>query len=79
METTFYQFGVEYLRWTKNGHTFEAVKEQVEFFGKEVFEQDFEDMQDEYDTDADGMIVVPEELQESFKASLTWFRDMEIM
>lgn len=48
METTFYQFGVEYLRWEKNGHIYEAVKEQVEFFGKEFFEWDPEDNEEEY-------------------------------
>lgn len=40
---TFYQFGVAYLRWNKNGHNYEAVKEQVEFFGQEVFEQDLDE------------------------------------
>lgn len=44
METTFYKFGIPYLRWTtKDGSIIEAVKEQVEFFGKEVFEMDYED------------------------------------
>lgn len=38
MEQTFYQFGVAYLRWECNGHIYEAVKEQVDFFGKEFFE-----------------------------------------
>lgn len=44
METTFYQFGVLYLRWEKDGNIYEAVKNQVDFWGKECFEQDPEDM-----------------------------------
>lgn len=40
MEKTFYQFGVLYLSWTnENGEEFCAVKEQVDLFGKECFEQ----------------------------------------
>lgn len=39
MEYTFTMFGVPYLHWTdENGNVFEAVKEQVEFFGKDFFE-----------------------------------------
>lgn len=41
MEQTIYQFGDVYLRWEdKNGNIWEAVKEQVEFLGKECFECD---------------------------------------
>lgn len=40
MEKTFYQFGVLYISWAnKNGEEFCAVKEQVDIFGKEFFEQ----------------------------------------
>lgn len=86
MDTTFYQFGVEYLRWTnKKGQTFEAVKEQVEFLGKEVFEQDLEDMEMELDTIPDGISYKPmwqptdEELAKSIEDKYRWMRDMEIM
>lgn len=50
MEQIFEQFGIKYLRWTKDGHTFEAVKEQVDFYGKEVFEQDADDKYDYVDS-----------------------------
>lgn len=60
MDTIIHQFGVDYLRWTReDGCVFEAVKEQVEFFGKEVFEQEFEEICDELDTDADGITFSP--------------------
>lgn len=38
METTFYEFGVAYISWEKNGVIYSAVKEQVEILGKECFE-----------------------------------------
>lgn len=85
MDTTFYEFGVLCLRWEHNGHIYEAVKEQVDFLGKECFEQDLEDIEDELDTDADGISFAPmweptsEELAESISAEYRWMRDMEIM
>lgn len=86
MDTTFYLFGVLYLRWTtKDGSVIEAVKEQVDFFGKEVFEQGFENAREETDSAADGITYSPswepteEELRESIQSTYSWMRDMEIM
>lgn len=40
MDTVFLQNGIDYLRWTdENGNTWEARLDEVEWFGKEVFEQ----------------------------------------
>lgn len=86
METTFYQFGVLYLRWTKkDGNVIEAVKEQVDFLGKEVFEQDYEDKTEESDSITDGITFSPmwyptsEELANSIRDKYNYMRDMEIM
>lgn len=86
MDKTFYQFGVLYLQWEHNGHIIEAVKEQVDFFGKEVFEQDIEYLADELDiAHPDGVQFAPlwqptsDEIMQSIEARYSWMRDMEIM
>lgn len=65
MKTTFYQFGVEYLRWEKNGCIYEAVKEQVEILGKECFECDIED----FDIDRSGSATYATEKDEKIADS----------
>lgn len=86
METTFYQFGVLYLRWTNHkGIVFEAVKEQVDFLGKEVFEQDLEDDCDDLNVCLpDRVSYTPawepslEQIAESLRNKYAWLRDQEI-
>lgn len=85
METKFYQFGVLYRRWEYNGHIFEAVDEQVEFFGKEIFQADFEDEIEQTDSNPDGITFSPmwtptsEEIEKSIHDKYNYMRDMEIM
>lgn len=40
MDTIIYKHGIDYLRWTdENGNIWTARKDEVEWFGKECFEQ----------------------------------------
>lgn len=86
MDITFNKFGVLYLRWkAKDGSIIEAVKEQVDFFGKEIFEMDYEDECKELDITPDGVTFNSEweptqkQLEESIQRTYSWMRDMEIM
>lgn len=85
MDKTFYMFGVLYVQWTYKGRLISAVKDQVDFLGKETFEQDVIDLENDLDTSPDEIDFCPmwqpttEELFKSIQAEYNYMRDEEIM
>lgn len=84
MDKTFYMHGVLYLEWTNCGRTYIAVKDQVDFLGKETFEQEGEELCEVLHTDPDRIEWPPiwlsdTDLIRSIKMMYNYMRDQEIM
>lgn len=68
METIINRAGVETIYWTMNdGTSIEAIKEEVDILGKELFEEDFNLLKKQgfpYE-DCDGISYLPNDLIEA--------------